>query len=184
MSQFSVKQIPNMLTTLRMLLAIPIYFLIINNEFSMVLWLAFIAGVTDGFDGWLARKLEAVSRYGAVMDPLSDKVLMVFSYVAFTVVGLIPLWFMVLIALRDILIVTGALLYHKKFGRYEMAPSITGKMSTFFQILFGLLLIVKQIYAGLPLAILNTIFISVVIMIFVSGFNYLFVWGRRALHQN
>lgn len=178
---FSVKMVPNILTTLRMLLAIPIAVLIVKSQFSLVLWVAFIAGVTDALDGWMARKFNAVSRYGSIMDPLSDKVLMVFSYAAFTVAGLVPVWFMILIALRDILIVAGALLYHRFYGHYEMEPSVTGKLSTFVQILFGLILIITQIHTAFPEVVLQTLFVSVVAMVFVSGFNYLFVWGRKAL---
>lgn len=181
---FSIRQVPNILTTLRMLLAIPIFILILQNRFSLVLWVAFAAGITDALDGWIARKFDAVSRYGSVMDPLSDKVLMVFSYLAFTVSGLVPLWFMGLIALRDILIVVGALLYHKVYGHYEMEPSITGKLSTFVQILFALLLIVSRLSPDFPAMILQAVFVSVVVMVFVSGFNYLFVWGRRALEHH
>ena len=85
-----IKLIPNILTTLRLILAVPICLLILDENYPAVLWIAFIAGLSDGVDGWFARKVDALSRYGAIVDPLSDKALLISAYVAFVIVGLLP----------------------------------------------------------------------------------------------
>ncbi|MEO2173021.1 MAG: CDP-alcohol phosphatidyltransferase family protein, partial [bacterium] len=86
------KQIPNALTTLRLVLTVPICILILEKDFSIVLWIAAIAGFTDWLDGWLARRLDAMSRYGAVIDPVCDKVMLIGIFVSVWMVGLVPWW--------------------------------------------------------------------------------------------
>jgi cardiolipin synthase len=176
-----IKQIPNALTTLRLILAIPILMLIVSENYTVVLWVAFIAGLSDGVDGWLARRLNAESRYGAIVDPLSDKALLISAYVAFAVVGLLPWWVAVTIVTRDVLIVCGALVYHGLFGRYEIAPSIWGKTSTSVQIVFVLMLLVHQVYPVFPPLVLQLGLGLVMLLVLVSGGHYIYTWGVKAL---
>lgn len=184
MMQLWFRQIPNILTTLRLLLAVPIALLITQQQFSAVLWLAFVAGVSDGLDGWLARKWHCQSRYGAVVDPLSDKAMLVGAYLSFAVIGLIPWWLAWLVLGRDVLIVVGALAYHGLFGRYEMAPSIWGKASTLVQISFALLLIAAQVWpVGPPSLLLPGLWLLVGLAV-ISGGHYLLLWGGKAWLQH
>ncbi len=112
-----VRQIPNTLTTLRLLLAIPLCWMILQGDFKGVLWVALAAGVSDGVDGWLARSLDATSRYGAVVDPLADKVMLSGAYPCMAVAGLIPWWLALLVIGRDLVIVVGALAFHTLYVR-------------------------------------------------------------------
>lgn len=181
MASSVIKQLPNMLTTLRLILAIPICLMILNEDYGSVIWIAFIAGLSDGVDGFLARKLNAVSRYGAVVDPISDKVLLVSVYVSFAVVGLLPWWVATVVVIRDLLIVCGALLYHWQFGRYEITPSIWGKASTFVQITFALMLLTDQVYPFLTPQSFQVGMWSLIAMAFISGGHYFYVWSIKAL---
>ena len=104
--------IPNLLTLLRIVL-IPVFVAVFylplgwsNIACAMVFALA---AVTDWFDGYLARKLGQSSVLGAILDPLADKVLLISSYVSLTLLGLIPVTLLFLVILRDLVIVTGAL---------------------------------------------------------------------------
>ena len=178
-----LKQLPNILTTLRLLLALPLCWMILQEDFEAVLWVALVAGVSDGLDGWLARMLDATSRYGAVVDPLADKVMLSGAYPSMAMVGLIPWWLALLVIGRDIVIVLGALAYHAMFGRYEMAPSQLGKFSTFLQIVFALALLAQQVLPLLPAIVMNGIFLGVVAVTAASGAQYVAVWGGRALSQ-
>lgn len=182
-----IKQIPNALTTMRLILAIPICLLILAENYAAVLWVAFIAGLSDGIDGWLARRLNAESRYGAIVDPLSDKAMLISAYVSFTVVGLLPCWVAVMIVTRDMLIVCGALVYHWLFGRYEIAPSIWGKTSTSVQIVFALMLLVHQVYPVFSPFVLQLGLGGVILLTLFSGGHYIYIWGGKALakrHRN
>ncbi len=176
-----LKQLPNMLTTLRLLLALPICWLLVQQNFAAVLWLAFFAGLSDGIDGWLARLLNAHSRYGEIVDPLADKALLTGAFLSLAVIGLIPIWLAIIVLLRDLIIIVGALLYHWNFGRYDMAPSFWGKLSTLFQIVFTLLVIAQQVWPIFP-AYLTTIGLwAVVVLAFMSCGHYSMVWGSKAM---
>lgn len=174
-----IKLLPNLLTTLRLMLALPVCLLILNENYSAVLWVAFIAGLSDGVDGFIARKFNALSYYGAIVDPLADKALLISTYVAFAVVGLLPWWVAVILLLRDVLIVSGAFLYRRKFGRYKIVPSRYGKISTAVQILFALLVLIQQVYPVLPEFSLQVGLWSVILLAFISGGNYLYIWGVK-----
>ncbi|PKH06187.1 CDP-alcohol phosphatidyltransferase family protein [Moritella sp. Urea-trap-13] len=183
MTNVVIKQIPNALTTLRLLLSVPICLLILNENYSAVLWIALIAGVSDAVDGWLARKLDIESRYGSIVDPLSDKAMLMSSYLAFAIVGLLPWWVAVVIVARDAVIVSGALAYYGLFGRYEVAPSIWGKTSTTVQIVFALMLLTQQVYPVLPALSFEIGLWSVILMVIISGCHYVYIWGAKALSQ-
>ncbi len=181
MNNISIKSIPNIITLLRLLLAVPIFLLIVQENYSTVLWIALIAGLSDGIDGWLARKLDALSHYGAIVDPLSDKVLLISTYVALVLVGLLPWWLAVIIVLRDVIIVSGALAYYCFFGRYEVASSRLGKISTCVQIVFVLMLLTEQVYPLFPELSFQIGLWLVIFMAFASGGHYVYIWGKKAL---
>ena len=87
-----VRQLPNLLTLLRVVLTLPIAWLLIHGVYGWALWLFALAGVTDGLDGYLARRFGWFSRFGAMLDPLADKLLLVTSYLCLTISGAMPLW--------------------------------------------------------------------------------------------
>jgi cardiolipin synthase len=175
-----LKRLPNLLTSLRLLLALPMCYLVLQEDFAGVLWIAFIAGLSDGVDGWLARKLDATSRYGAIVDPLADKVMLSGIYPCLAFVGVLPWWVAILVIGRDVVIVVGALAYHALYGRYEMAPSTWGKASTFLQIVFALVLLVQQVQPFAPDGLLVSLQLAVVAAAVLSGGHYVVIWGQRA----
>jgi len=166
-----------------MFLAVPIAVLILDGNFSGVLWIAVVAGVSDWLDGFLARRMDALSRYGAVVDPLSDKVMLACAFVSLSVVGLVPWWLAFIVVLRDMLIVSGALAYHWLYGRYEIDPSIWGKLSTFVQISVALFIISHQVLPILPDIAQQVGWWLVVLMSLISGGHYAYVWTSKALSQ-
>ena len=99
------------------------------------------AGLTDWFDGYAARRLKAGGAVGVVLDPLADKTLLVTLFVVLGVLRLIPLWLLALVIGRDLIIVSGALLLRIFRGRQQFVPSTLGKVSTFFQIVLVLLVL-------------------------------------------
>lgn len=175
-----IKLIPNILTTLRLILAVPVCLLILNENYPAVLWIAFIAGLSDGVDGLIARKMHAESRYGAIVDPLSDKTLLISTYVAFALVELLPWWVAAIIVTRDVIIITGAIVYHWQFGRYDVVPSIWGKISTAVQIIFSLMLLTHQVYPVFPAISFQIGLWLVILMTVVSGVHYVYTWSVKA----
>lgn len=179
-----LRQLPNTLTTLRLLLAVPLCWMILQRDYEAVLWVALAAGVSDGIDGWLARRLDATSRYGAIVDPLADKVMLSGAYPCMAMVGLIPWWLALLVIGRDLVIVAGALAFHGLYGRYEMSPTGLGKFSTFLQILFALIVLANRVYPVLNQPALSVMLLVVAAVTTASGVHYVYIWGNKALFRD
>jgi cardiolipin synthase len=174
------RDIPNVITLLRIVLVIPVIYLLLKREFSYALILFFVAGLSDGLDGYLAKRNNWTSRLGSILDPLADKLLLVFSYLALGWLGEIPMWLVIAVMLRDVVIVVGAIAYHELVGQYDMVPSWISKTNTFFQILLILVVVFSLGAYTLPVRALETLEYVVMVTTVASGINYVWVWGRRA----
>ena len=119
--------IPNLLSISRLFLVFPlILFLEINRPFYVFI-LIIIGGLTDYFDGFIARKFNLKTRLGAILDPLSDKVFYLIPLVYLCKINLIPCWSMTLILFRELII--SSLRNSTKDG---LPASMLGKFKTFF----------------------------------------------------
>ena len=132
---------PNLLTLSRLALAPWVAVCILHQEFRQALWLLLAAGVTDGLDGYLARRCGLVTRLGAQLDPVADKVLLVTVYISLGLAGLIPQWLVLIVVGRDLLILTFAGAALATARQLEFAPSVWGKLSTLVQIVTGVVVI-------------------------------------------
>ena len=112
----------NMLSLFRVVLAIPVtYLILIDGSVAWILGLILLAGLTDWFDGYLARRSHTVSNWGKVLDPLSDKVAALMVSVSLVIRGDLPIWFVGIIALRDVLIVVGSVLLTRRISEVKMS---------------------------------------------------------------
>lgn len=178
-----LRYLPNILTGFRFVLVIPILMALLSEHYLLALYLFVLAGITDGLDGLLARVYGWTSRFGAVADPLADKLLLVVSFMAFAWLGKIPVWLVILVVARDVWIVVGAYLYYRLFGRPEFSPSPISKINTFLQILLVALLLLHLGVAVLP-EILLTVFIGLVaVTTLISFLHYTWVWSWRAVAE-
>jgi cardiolipin synthase len=141
-----LRHLPNLLTLLRLLAAPFIAWLLVVQAFQQALAVAIFAGLTDWLDGYAARRLRVSGRTGAVLDPAADKALLVILFLVLGVIGRIPLWMVGLAVARDMTIVSGALLLRKFRGVRRFSPAILGKVSTFFQIVLVLLVLLRAAY--------------------------------------
>ncbi|HDZ39392.1 MAG TPA: CDP-alcohol phosphatidyltransferase family protein [Marinobacter sp.] len=172
--------IPNALTLLRMVLIIPFARALLAQEYRIALIIFAAASVTDGLDGFLARRFNWRSRMGAVADPLADKALLIVAYLMLTYTSVLPPWLFALVIGRDLLIVGGALVYHYCIGRFDMEPSLPGKLNTMIQIFVVIGII--AILAGLPVQPLwqDVGIWLVALSAMFSGGHYCVIWGARA----
>ncbi len=150
------------------------------QEYRFALMIFAIASLTDGLDGFLARRFNWRSRFGAVADPLADKALLITAYLVLTYTSVFPLWLFALVLGRDLLIVGGALAYHYCIGRFDMEPSMPGKLNTLVQVCVVLGTVI--ILAGLPV---QPMWLSVGIWLVAvsavfSGVHYIVIWSARA----
>jgi cardiolipin synthase len=132
-----ISLLPNFLSAARLLAAPYVCLLLWRQQYRTALAALLVAALTDGLDGYLARRLKAQSRLGEVLDPIADKVLMggVFLTLAFS--GVIETWLAVIVVGRDVLILlvaAAALALGSAMRRFP--PSIWGKLSTGFQIAY------------------------------------------------
>jgi len=171
--------IPNIISLARMILVLPIFVLLVRERFVPALLLFAIAGISDGVDGYLAKRYHWTSRLGSVLDPLADKLLLTSSYVALAWVNLLPIWLAVTVIARDLIILTGAVAYHFLIGHLEMSPTVVSKINTTAQIvLVGAVLIngVWDVWSEM----LEWLIVVVGTTTVISGMDYVWNWGKRA----
>lgn len=169
-----MRQIPNIITTIRLLAAPAAAWLLAEGRYREALALVILAGLTDWFDGWAARKLNASGKTGIIYDPLADKILLVVLFVELAVIHLIPLWMFLLAIIRDLVIVAGALLIRIFRNVRKFLPSLWGKISTFFQIMLVLMVLLD---AAFPHPILHALRLTALVLsaLFTaaSGLDYI-----------
>lgn len=180
----SVSQLPNAITLLRLLLMLPITWLLWQARYPEALLLAALAGVSDAVDGALARRFGWRSEFGAFLDPLADKTMVVVLFVVLTMRGHIPLWLAVVVVGRDAIILLGAGLYRLLFHELNMAPTLISKINTATQVIVLLLLLFGLCGFGaasrLALAAVAPLcFYLVALLSVVSGLDYVVTWSRK-----
>ncbi len=133
-----MRWLPNILTLLRLPLSAGVVWSILAGRPGLALCLLALAGLSDSLDGFLARRLGSVSRFGTLVDPVADKVLLVSTFLTLGFAGLVPMWLVWMVLARDALIlaVAGIVLLAGR-GR-ALAPSVWGKLSTVVQVATGL----------------------------------------------
>src|SRR5579884_3255100 len=133
--------VPNSLTILRILL-IPVFIeFLIYERYNAALTVILIAGITDGLDGTIARVANQRTKLGAYLDPLADKLLLTSGFVTLSALHLVPLWVVILVVSRDIILMAGALLTRVTDLPLDMSPTLLGKGTTLLQLLYIILVI-------------------------------------------
>ncbi len=133
-----MRWLPNILTLLRLPLSAGVVWAILAGRAGLALCLLALAGLSDSLDGFLARRLGSVSRFGTLIDPVADKVLLVSTFVTLGFAGLVPMWLVWMVLARDALILAvGGIVLLAGRGR-ALAPSVWGKLSTVVQVATGL----------------------------------------------
>jgi len=116
---------------------------------------AALLGISDGVDGYLARRYDWTSRFGAILDPVADKLLLMVTFILLAYTGHLPVWLTSVVIGRDLVIVAGATTYHILFGEYEFSPTLLGKLSTSMQ--FILVLLASRFGGRMELTLLKTV---------------------------
>jgi cardiolipin synthase len=140
--------IPNLLSFARLLVAPFVAAAILNGSYARAIALFFFAGLTDGIDGFLARKLNQTSRAGAYLDPIADKILLSGIYIALGFTHDIPWWMVGVVFGRDLLILAMAGYGLLFTSIRKFPPSVWGKISTLLQIAAALAVMCAR--AGIP----------------------------------
>lgn len=171
--------LPNLLTTLRLLLLPAFLTLLVYRRPGAALVVLLLAALSDALDGLLARWLEQRTAIGSFLDPLADKLLSVSGFVTLALVGPIPAWFVIIVISRDVVISLGALVLYLHDGKLEIAPSRTGKAAMFGQFSTLLLTLLLQIGAVGERVWLGVLALSAVLTV-ASGLQYIWRGLNRA----
>lgn len=129
--------LPNQLTVARIILT-PVFLVLFMmddpfyKQISIIVFI--IAAITDWYDGWLARKFNYITEWGKFLDPLADKILTSTAFIALAILGIIDLWMVILIIIRDFLITILRLV--AEFKKRSFATSRSAKWKTFMQMAF------------------------------------------------
>jgi cardiolipin synthase len=166
----------NQLTLLRMLL-IPFFVILVIYGYRGWALLTFLtAGLTDLFDGLIARMTGEKTTIGAWLDPMADKLLLVTMFVILTVPGLgdpnrLPLWFTVLVISRDVAIVATVAVVNLAIGPRTFRPSIYGKIATALYIVTGVAALYFN-YLGQSAGVVQALIYASLVITFISAGHY------------
>lgn len=176
--------VPNLLTFLRMAL-IPVFASLLFYGYSgWALFVFMIAGISDGADGFIARRFKQESELGTILDPIADKLLMTVAFIVLAMPHVlpqtrflpVPFWVTATVIGRDVLIVTVAGAINIMTGFHGFKPSWLGKLSTTVQVAAVGLILLAAVF-GYSFY-LPTVYFIVVLLAFISGIHYIFHVAR------
>ena len=170
--------IPNLITALRFILVIPISIFIYNESYFLALILFVVAGISDGLDGYLARKFDWVSEFGQFADPLADKCLILATLLALAFSERLPLWFVYTMLSRDGIILIGSMLYLLLFDNKQALPNRWGKHYTGWTIALFIIVLSGSSFGFLPKFLESIAMFGVLVFIILSLISYLNQEGR------
>lgn len=179
----SLNWLPNAISLLRIALVAPILMMILAGSFGWALALFWLAGFSDGVDGYLAKRFDWHTRLGALLDPVADKLLVAGIFMTLAYTQHIPVWLAAIVILRDVIIVTGAIAYNFIVGPVQGEPTRISKLNTALQLLF-LLFVLSRAGFGWPDEIAITVLgASILVTVVISGIDYVWSWSRRARNK-
>lgn len=173
-----ILNIPNILTFIRIIIMPVFVAAMIYKRYNYALYLFIAAGLTDMLDGLFARIARQKTHFGAFLDPLADKLLLITSFVIFSLYDLIPKWLAISVISRDIIVMLGWFLLYLVYHRTKVEPSLIGKAAissqmmliayTLFSINFGI---------KAPVA---WMFLLVAVLTIISGIQYIYIGLKQA----
>jgi len=166
--------LPNFLSLIRIFLVPFFVVAVVYRYFPYAIGVFFIAGVTDGLDGLLARSLHKKTKLGAILDPVADKLLLISAYVTLGVLHLIPFWLTLVVVSRDVIIALGILVIVLLGFSYEIRPRMVSKATTLLQIITVLAVLNAQFCSFLSHHLLVLYLITALFTV-ISGLYYMYL---------
>lgn len=139
-----VANLPNFITLGRVILVPVVFWLLLNAQMQLAFVLFVVAGISDGVDGYLAKRFGWTTELGAYLDPLADKLLLVCIYIALGVAAQLPSWLVIAVVTRDVLIVIGVVLSWLLANPVHIHPLVVSKFNTVAQIVLAALVMADE----------------------------------------
>jgi len=163
--------LPNTITLVRVIL-IPFFIdLMIYGYYRPALLVFVTACLTDALDGTIARLTNTQTQLGAFLDPMADKLLIVSSFVTLAILAKIPVWLVIIVVSRDIILILGSMVISFTGNNLTIKPSILGKATTFMQLLAVTLTLVLVAY-GIKSEYLRGVYWATAGFTIASGLQY------------
>jgi cardiolipin synthase (CMP-forming) len=179
-----MRQIPNLICLLRMALVLPISWTLTHDRPMETLWMFLLAALSDGADGFLAKRFGWQTDIGAVLDPAADKILLVTVFVVLAFEGAVPMWLAATVLGRDLVIVFGHMAYRKWFGPIAVQPSTVSKINTVCQLTFVLAVVAQAAFHAIPYGWIDALGALAFVTTVVSGMDYVIRYSKRAYAQS
>ena len=176
----TLASLPNAICWLRIALTVPVVWALVSGLYSLTLALFLVAAVSDGLDGFLAKRFGWESELGKLLDPVADKLLLVSVFITLTLTSLVPLWLALAAVVRDVVIGVGAATYRRLFGALEGRPTVPSKLNTLLQLSFVLAVVARAADWPVPDALVVALGAATFITTVVSGIDYVLIYSRRA----
>ncbi|MEK6655999.1 MAG: CDP-diacylglycerol--glycerol-3-phosphate 3-phosphatidyltransferase [Nitrospirota bacterium] len=174
--------LPNLITLSRILM-IPFFVnFLVYKYYGYAFAIFLLAGISDGLDGFIARSSKQKTKLGTFLDPMADKLLLTASFVTLAALHLIPVWVSIIVISRDIIIIIGALMLILFQDDLKVSPSMTGKATTLFQIVYIVLLLLF-IVIGKNIDNIKPIMWIMIGITIASGAQYIYL-GFKLLNTN
>lgn len=176
-----MRHLPNIICILRIALIWPILTALRGGNFDAAMLLFALAALSDGLDGYLAKRFRWTSELGKALDPLADKLLLVTVFVYSTWLGLVPQWLTAAAVARDVLIILGALVFRLWFGPLHGRPTWQSKLNTALQVTYLFCVMGYQAFGLPPVEVLAALAVLTLCTTILSGSVYMITFARRAL---
>ncbi len=171
--------LPNLITIGRLLIVPLVVVMIGQGQWATAFLLFVAAGASDAVDGFIARRFDRRSEFGAYLDPLADKALIVSIYVALGIAGALPISLVILVVSRDIMIISGFMLSWLIGKPMPVRPLAISKVNTVAQIFLATFVLAEQGF-HFNAALLSTIVVLLVAVLTVLSIAfYLAEWVRH-----
>ncbi len=171
--------IPNLITVFRLVLVPVVILMILQEEWGWAFALFVIAGLSDGLDGFIARRFDMHSALGAVIDPLADKALLVSIYITLAIVQVIPAWLAIAVVSRDIMIVMAFMVSWVMAQPIAVKPLFIGKVNTALQIVLAALVLGGLVFGQDLGRLEGFLAILIVVLTILTAGLYLARWLKH-----
>lgn len=172
--------LPNIISLGRLLCVPLMVWVVLNGRLDLAFWIFLGAGISDGIDGFLAKRFDWRTPLGSFLDPMADKALLVSIYILLGAKGFIPSWLVFLVVLRDVLILGGAALVFRFNSQTRIDPMWLSKANTVAQIVFAGYVLALNGFGFHDPGVERPLTYFVAVTTFASGLGYVLKWGRRA----
>lgn len=175
-----MRHLPNLICLIRLALVWPVASALSAGNDLLALVLFVIAAVSDGLDGYLAKRFNWTSELGKFLDPMADKLLLMTVFIEAAWLNLVPWWITAAAVARDVLIGSGALVFRVWIGPLHGRPTVISKINTAAQLLYLTGVMLSAAAGFPPREMLDALAWVTLATIILSGYHYVATFTRRA----